>query len=172
MTTRCILEDLIGGAAAELGRRWLTDDLSFLDVTIGSAKLHRAIHDLRTSARRRPPKSPHRVLVTTLPGEQHALGAAVAEQMLWQAGCDTAFDLRGSRDIDDSAAVGFDAVAIAVPCERSVGRLAEMVERLRRGSGNRCDIVLAGAFATPDLAERCGADEAVAGVEDLLGRLG
>jgi len=172
LDTRVILEDVVGGAAAELGRRWLDDELSFLDVTIGSAKLHRAVHDLRNTTRRRSAEPLGRVLVTTPPGEQHALGAAVAEQMLWEAGCDTVFDPRGSSGIDGKAADGFDAVAIAVPCERSVDRLGQMVERLRSGARDGCRIVLAGRAATPEMAVDLGADGFVDGVDDMLARLG
>ena len=167
-----ILSTLVGGVAAELGHLWLQDELSFLEVTIASSKLHRAIHELRNVTRRSNGGPEVRVLFTTVPGEQHALGAAVAEQLAWQAGLDTRLDVRGNRDIDDGAANGFDAVAIAVPCDRTLERLGEMVRRLRNGApGSSFGIFLGGGMATDDLARDVGADGCARGVDELLDRL-
>ena len=163
-----VLLTLIAGVATDLGELWHNDEISFLEVTLGTGRLQQALHHIG-----RPTVSPspqrRRVLVTTVPGEQHTLGAVLTERLLEAEGIEAILDIRGSRPVDPQAAVGFDLVAISTPCHRNVGILEGMVSALRDGSRpSRPAIVLGGSCGCADLAERVGADGFAGSVPELL----
>jgi methanogenic corrinoid protein MtbC1 len=168
---RDVILSLIGPVANELGQLWHDDRLSFLDVTLGTGRLQQALHRLR----RPEPPTPaerRRILLTTVPGEQHTLGAVLAERLLWAEGMDTVLDIRGSRGVDERAAIGFDLVAISAPCHRNLTGLSAMITGLRRGAGRRCPpIMLGGGCADDAVAEAVAADGFARTVPDLLGSL-
>lgn len=167
-----VLISLIAGVASELGQLWHDDRISFLDVTLGSGRLQQAVHRLRRPEPANPSRR-RRILLTTVPGEQHTLGAVLAERLLWAEGMDTVLDIRGSRGVDEQAAVGFDLVAIAAPCHRSLRGLSIMIESLRRGAGSRCPpIVLGGGCGDDRVADAVDADGFARTVPDLLGDFG
>ncbi len=167
-----VLSDLVPWVAYEMGRLWHDDEVSFLDVTLGSGKLQRAVHDFGLTSQHVADTEPGRVLVTTLPGEQHVLGAVIGCRLLELEGCDALLDIRGNRDVDPRAAAGFDLVTISVTREGETQGLAKMIEALRAGSGRQhLPVLLVGRSASEALAERVGADgmvDDVAGTLDVL----
>lgn len=167
-----MLVGLIAGVATEMGELWHNDEVSFLDVTLGAGRLQQALHHIG-----RPNVTPshpqRRVLVTTVPGEQHTLGAVLTERLLEAEGVDAVLDIRGSRPVDPQAAIGFDLVAISTPCHRNTGILSGMVGALRDGSTPASPtILLGGSCGCPDLAERVGADGFAGSVSELLASFG
>ena len=74
--------DYIAEAARRMGERWAEDSASFLDVTLASGRLVTMVRDLAVTFND-PEPAPlpgHRVLISTVPGETHNLGAIIAAE--------------------------------------------------------------------------------------------
>lgn len=159
-----IFSDLMGPAARRLGERWLEDESSFTEVTIGVAHLQAMLRELalplRPDARRAVLAS---ILLAPWPGEQHNFGVSLVEEFFHSAGwrvlappspdlAELEAQLAGSR---------FDMLGLSLSCEHSLPALAEGIGRLRRASANPALVVLVGGapFAhNPDLVTLVGAD--------------
>ncbi len=82
----CVIE-VIGPLTIEVGQAWMRGELQVFEEHIYSESLQQvlrpAIHGLERAT---PPGGP-RVLLTTLPGEQHGLGLLMVEALLTLEGC-------------------------------------------------------------------------------------
>ena len=167
-----LLSGVLAPVAARMGEMWSDDEITFLDVTIGTGRLHRCLHQLRRLPRPEPETvSNARVLVTTLPGEQHTFGAAIFCHLLWLDGVDAALVIPPSGGTVDLDGSGYDVVGVSVPCTHSVRALGQAVARL--GRPGRFPVVLGGPCASPELASSVGADgcaDTVASFGQWLGR--
>ncbi|MDI4634823.1 MerR family transcriptional regulator [Pelomonas sp. V22] len=81
------IKELIGPLTTEVGQAWMRGELQVFEEHIYSESLQQvlrpAIHGLERAT---PPGGP-RVLLTTLPGEQHGLGLLMVEALLTLEGC-------------------------------------------------------------------------------------
>lgn len=84
---------LVEPASRRLGDLWAEDLIADAEVTVGLVQLQGLVRRLGRDA---VPSLPHgrvpRVLVTPLPGEQHALGAVLDSEWLWVSGWPHAFE--------------------------------------------------------------------------------
>jgi methanogenic corrinoid protein MtbC1 len=156
----------IAPAARRLGERWISDDCSFLEVTLGSSRLH----GLQRSLRRdfspagiyEPPE--HRALFTVTPGDTHALGVTIAADFFRRAGWTV--DLHTSPEIETllaQASLGdYTLLGISVSNRSGSARLEDVIHRLRSLQPNAA-LVLGGDVSDfePALVERLGVDALV-----------
>ena len=76
--------DVLPGAAAALGRDWANDRISFVDVSIASARLHAALRRLGAAAAQAATGPAVPILVPLW--EQHVLAAALAADRICRGG--------------------------------------------------------------------------------------
>lgn len=164
VTADTIVDVYIVHAARQLGDKWINDEITFSQVTIGTLRLQSLLTEIA------PPNRMmhfgHRQRLHTLiivpQGEQHFLGANVVAAQLRRTGCEVtmSFDetherLRGR--------VKFDAPHLALITCSGVGNLesvARTVDILRSEPNDGPTIALGGAVTASeeDLKEATGVD--------------
>lgn len=179
--TEAILLDLLAPAARYLGAMWETECADFIGVTVGLRYLQGIAHDLSgespefgsTSAGGR------RVLLVSLPGEQHVFGTQIVAEMLRRARWDV-WDAPGATEGDILSLVKtewFAFVGVSIGAPEQLEALAALIRRIRRTSLHRGIRVMVGGRpfeGHPDRVTQVGADatavdarEAVAQAERL-----
>lgn len=132
---------LIEPAARALGDRWLADECSEIDLTIGLSMLQLAGHRVRCGA---PAQTGvpgrHSILLATAPGEPHRLGTALLADEFTDAGwhVDMAFPDSEEALANQVKAQRPDAIDIslsdALPRRQALDRLGRVIERSRKAS--------------------------------------
>ena len=149
----------IAPAARRLGERWVADDCSFLEVTLGSARLHALQRSLRDAF-----KSPTlyaapalSALFCGVPGDGHVLGISIAADFFRRAGWDVDLDLAQDRDriCARAAERRYGLIGLSAGAQCSTDELAQLVDWFR----TNCPwsmLVLGGQLTVlePDIAER------------------
>jgi methanogenic corrinoid protein MtbC1 len=159
--------DLLAPTARQLGELWCEDRLSFSEVTIGQVALQRLFRSFgATFLRDCPPPRPHRrVLLSPMPGEQHAFGHVMVCDFFRRA----AWQVAGE-PFDSAAAVvaavretRFEVVGLSLSCAERMRELGALIRALRAASLNAALGVLVGGSpfcGNPGLAWQVGADAA------------
>ncbi|WP_371060818.1 B12-binding domain-containing protein [Rhodosalinus sp. 5P4] len=167
-STDTIHDVIIPRAAARLGDRWVRDEVSFVDVTTGTARLQRILRDRRASG---PLPAPAQaapqtlaILVVVPEFENHALGAFVAADQFNRLGHRVRMAIGGHPDelAGQIAAGGFDMIGVSCATDRAVDRVGALIGHLRAACGSLPPVVVGGQAVghVPDLLARCGADHA------------
>lgn len=161
--------DLLAPAARRLGTMWEDDSRDFVDVTMGLWRIQEVLREL---ARRSPPPAsrgfgPRTALFSTMPGDQHSLGALMVSECFERAGWNaepmiepTTSDLLGKL-----AGRHYDLVGLTVSSECPTATLSSLVSSIRSVSSNSGICVMVGGpqiNLNPDLAVGCGADATAA----------
>lgn len=164
-----LLTDLFAWSARELGRRWEEDEVSFVDVTIGLCRLHEGLHV--ATDRDGDPESEEQtgqpsILVASVPGEQHILGALIASEQFrghgWRVACETSGQAQAILDLAENR--HFDLIGLSASCDTPRNSLNILIKSLRKVSRNRRVKLIAGGplfERSPDLAIEAGADGVV-----------
>ncbi|HEY0779880.1 MAG TPA: cobalamin B12-binding domain-containing protein [Gemmatirosa sp.] len=169
--------DLLGPTAVTLGDMWVEDTCDFFDVTIGVGRLQRAVRDLgQAFVMRGADATPAgRVLLSSLPGDQHTLGMFMVAEFLLRDGWGVRVGTPGTAD--DLAAMlrdeWFDVVGFSAACDVRLLALRHQVAAVRRYSRNPHVRVLVGGrvfVEHPELAARVGADAFATSAEDAPSR--
>ena len=125
----------IASAAELLGKRWERDECSFLEVTLGMARLHGLQRSIRSGfAPARLNLDPElTALFTVTPGDTHVLGVTIAADFFRRAGW--VVDLNTAPEIDRLLAMAsltsYSVVGVSVGAYPDDGRLEETISRLR-----------------------------------------
>ncbi len=183
------LEDLLLRVFAEsarvLGRRWDSDQVDFVCVTLDSGCLQSLMHELADDYAHEMDgfASERRILLLPTPGEAHGFGVAMVAEVFRRRGWHV--DAEGVEGMDQLVRrvreEWFHVVGLSVSGEHHLDRLAEAVRLVRAASRNRRVGVMVGGglFHThPDWLSRVGADacshdalHAVEQAEHLIGLL-
>jgi methanogenic corrinoid protein MtbC1 len=149
--------DWLGPAAAELGRMWDTDQISFSDVTIGLVRLHGVSRRL---SRAGPlvvtsgpgPQAP-RLLLSPVPGEQHGFGLSLVADAFRRAGWDVAVAGPDASVVQRVAGEVFDLVGLSLGSSLRAPGVPALCADLRRASRRPgLGVLLGGSlFALPGL---------------------
>jgi len=101
LTRHGVYAGYIGAAARELGDRWDEDQVSIIDVTVGTGRLYALMRAIRAegSFGRPEPDARRKALFATVPGEDHGLGITMAADMFREAGWQ--IDLQTETDHDN-----------------------------------------------------------------------
>lgn len=173
-----VLSDYLAPAARRLGSLWDADQVTFTDVTVGVGRLQDLQHQLddRLVPAVAPREAP-RVLLATVPGEQHAFGLSMTASLLHRRGWDVSgAPSRRADDLFAAAGTGwYEVIGLSLGCERHLETLDALVERLRASSLNtNVRIAIGGrvAIAQPELLaasldDQEGAVSITANVETL-----
>lgn len=144
-------DDVIGAfipdAARRMGQSWCDDGLGFAEVTIGSARLQRALRSV--SGTRAPRNTGHTVLVIVPEDEHHTLGAMVAAEQMRRTGVSVRLCLgeRRARLAQYVADVQYDAIFISLADPERLEDATRVVNLLRRSASNAAPIVVGGALS-------------------------
>lgn len=159
--------DYIAAAARRMGERWTADCSSFLDVTLAGGRLTGLVRDLALDfgGPEQQALPGHSILIATVPGETHSLGATIAAECFRRARWDvTLLDGAGA---DESAAQvakrRFPVVGFSAGGRRMVPVLAETVRVVRRIDPDAVICVGGPILALePEIVRTVGADHAAA----------
>jgi methanogenic corrinoid protein MtbC1 len=185
VTVESIYLDLLTPVARRLGELWCEDTLSFAEVTIGQVALQRLMRAFSTVfLSDAPPENPRRrILLSPMPGEQHAFGHFMVCDFFRRAGwmvsgdpCRTPTELRHAVH-----ACWFEVIGISLSSTERLRELGALIHVLRGESRNATLMVMVGGKPfcdQPALAWQVGADacsidarHAPARAEALLGML-
>ena len=172
--------DVLEPVERRLGDLWSRDEAGDIEVSLALGHLRAELHRLASGededvlAR----GAGRMVMVAPMPGEPHALGSAMAAELLWQAG----FRVRCEFPADDAALErlvrggGIDAIVLSSSgvFERShrLETMAASVRRARRAGGERpAAVVVEGRVVrdAPSAAPRLRADAVCASVAEVAG---
>ena len=143
-----IVLELIPRIARKLGDQWVSDSLSFTEVTIATGRLQKLVYSLdhlfqetRTNA-----SNNHNILVTASPGSHHTLGPLILANYFTWAGWNVQSESMPSQHfIETTVAKKFlTAIAISIADYDQLDRLPKLIQSIRSKSLNRSIIVLTG----------------------------
>ena len=134
-TTDTLSLRYVAPAARRLGERWVSDECSFLEVTLGASRLHGLQRSLRSDFK---PANLNQMpeltaLFTSTPGDTHVLGVTMAADFFRRAGWNV--DLNTSPEIEvllaQASLAEYALVGLSVGAYPEDGRLEETAHRLR-----------------------------------------
>jgi methanogenic corrinoid protein MtbC1 len=176
-----VLLELFQPVARRLGERWASDECSFADVTLAVGRLQRLIRsDSMPEARRSAGCSRGRILIASLPGEQHTFGAAVVDDFFRCSGWDTVIWQGPDQAILEIVAKSapFDVVGLSIAREDRLDSIKPLARTLRAACSRHLVGILVGGNALEGkaTAEEFGVDaivtdarSAVEAAEALIG---
>jgi methylmalonyl-CoA mutase cobalamin-binding subunit len=163
-------------AARCLGERWLADQISFVDVTVCTERLHgvvRRVDELLDDPSKVLGPS---ALILVAEAEQHTLGAFVLALHLRAAGFSAVARIApvASELTQVMASNRFDLALVSLGCTAALGSGAGLVRTLRLLSRGDLCIFVGGAIPVSDerLLAETGADRALRDVSALLAEYG
>ena len=154
-----LFQDLLVPVARRLGELWDEDINDFMDVTRGASHLQQIVREYGDAFHReaRQPVSNRRMLLMTMPGEQHTLGISMVGEHFRRAG----WHVWGGppRTIDDVLglvdAQWFDVVGLSLSRVPDPAMVASDIARIRRASMNKNVIVQIGGRPFSEIGS-CG----------------
>ncbi|MEO0751941.1 MAG: hypothetical protein AAFY25_09060 [Pseudomonadota bacterium] len=171
-----ILHSLVPAVARRLGEMWVGDEASFVDVTIGSARLQQMFQMREEEAHpldgRRASVDGDTVLMVVPEFDQHSLGAFVAADEFRRAGIWTRIGLLISAEevCELLQAKHFAMLGISVGSRDSVVRAAEFVNYIRTNANRVPPVVVSGNVVErlDVLRSQTGADFVVSTAQEAI----
>lgn len=137
----------VPAVARELGDEWCADQVSFADVTIGSARLQALLRDSALSAE--DPNGPaDDIMVMVLADEYHTLGAMVLTGQLRRFGASVRLVLgRPAEEVRHIATDSdFDVVMVSVALSDDLGAVHQTITALRRATEGKVPLIVGGGI--------------------------
>ena len=158
-----VLLDVLAPAARLLGDLWREDVCTFTDVTIGLSRLQQILRSFGTGFEAEAGENAGRILLATVPGEQHSLGISILEEFFrregWQVdgGCDLSL-----RELSSMVKRGwYDAVGLSLSCDILFEQARRTIEAIRKASRNPSVVLMVGGrffMDNPGRVVEIGAD--------------
>jgi methanogenic corrinoid protein MtbC1 len=143
-----IVLELIPRIARKLGDQWVSDSLSFTEVTIATGRLQKLIYSLDHlfQETRTNESTTHSILVTAAPGSHHTLGPLILSNYFTWAGWNVLNESTPSeRYIETTiASKSLTAIAVSVADYDQLDQLPKLIQVIRSKSLNPAIIVLTG----------------------------
>lgn len=170
-----IMMDLLAPAADTLGEMWYRDECGFVDVTVSVGRLQRILRELGQRQSLIPGKfnSPGRILVSSLPGEQHTLGLYIVAEFFYSDGWGVVIGPPTEETPTPQlvASEWFDLVAFSVSRDDALLPLRHEIAATRRRSLNPRVRILVGGHAVNehrDAVKLLGADARATDPHDAI----
>jgi len=171
--------DLFAPAARLLGDMWLVDQCNFSQVTLGLWRIRGMMHELSPSFHAsstgiQPQRSAERrILLATLPGQQHTLGLSVLSEFFRRDGWIALCIPSPEPGLTQSTLSGhwFDVFALSASMDSEIGDLEKTIRAARKTSQNPRLVVLVGGplfLRNPELCDMIGADGTAADAPSAL----
>ncbi len=160
-----IFVELLAPTARLLGEMWKADMCCFTDVTVGMSRLQQIVHELSPEFEREAAQAfeGRRILLMTMPGEQHTLGLMIVEEYFRRYGWDCCSS--APKDVRDMTRLArsqhFDVIGISVAWGALLDGIASAIQTIRKNSVNKAVVVMVGGaifLENPQLVSRVGAD--------------
>lgn len=123
----------LAAAARRLGELWESDELSFVEVTIGASRILGIMYSLRDAFRATRVLEEHLVVFAAVPGEKHTIGITMAADIFRRDGWEVELLLGASHDeivekvrLTDALVVGLTAHGA-----RSLAPLVRLIAAIR-----------------------------------------
>jgi len=165
MSPGAIMLELIGPTADSLGELWYRDDCDFVQVTVATGRLQRYLRELgqRQVVASSEYASSGRILVSSLPGEQHTLGLYMVAEFFYSDGWGVVVGPPAEQRsmVELVASEWFEIVAFSVARSEALLPLRHEIAAARRSSLNPRVRVLIGGHAVNehrDAVKLLGAD--------------
>lgn len=163
----------VPAAARCLGQEWLTDEISFIDVTLGSEKLQALVRRVDQLLAEVRPTTGRSALVIVADAEQHTLGAMVLSLELRLAGFSAMVRVAPqAMELTQLMATNrVDVALVSLGCTAALDSAVGLVRRLRLLSRNsELCIFVGGAIPVEDavLLQETGADRVLRDVSALV----
>lgn len=159
-------------AARILGERWLSDELSFVDVTIRTERLHGLVRRVDEMVVDSGMGEGPSALILVPEAEQHTLGAFVLALQLRLEGFSAVVRVAPvAADLTELVtAKGFDLALVSIGCAAALDSSIGLVRTLRLMSRREIPIYVGGAIPLQDdvLLQMTGADRVLRHVSALL----
>jgi methanogenic corrinoid protein MtbC1 len=143
-----IVLELIPRIARKLGDQWVSDSLSFTEVTIATGRLQKLIYSLDHLFQETATQTltTHSILITASPGSHHTLGPLILSNYFTWAGWNVLSESAPSRDYIETmvATQSLTAIAISVADYDQLDQLPALIQSIRNKSLNPAIIVLTG----------------------------
>ncbi len=163
--------DLLTGAAQLLGEWWESDHCNFSQVTLCLSRMQAMLHELSPSflagsgGARLNRSGERRILMTTLPGQQHTMGLSMLSEFFRREGW-VVLSIPAPEPGLTQATLSthwFDVMAMSASLDAEVGDLAKTIQAARKTSQNpRMAIMVGGPLflRRPELSLSLGVDGA------------
>lgn len=176
---RALLEPSLTPAARLLGDMWLVDHCSFSQVTLGLWRIHGLMHEtspaFHAAAATRHPgdRSERRILLASLPGQQHTLGLSLLSEFFrrdgWIALCIPSPEPGLTQSTLSTH--WFDVFGLSASMDSEIDDLEKTIRAARKTSQNPRLTVLVGGpllLRRPELCAMVGADGVAADAPTAL----
>lgn len=131
-----LIRDGVAAMNVRVGQSWLDGQLAVFEEHLYTEVVQALLRQAMAQVASRQPSRPPRVLLTTVPGEPHALGLLMAECFMVLAGCDTVA-LGVQTPLPDivaaTRAYRADVVALSFTALQNPRDVLAALERLREG---------------------------------------
>ncbi|MEL6551048.1 MAG: cobalamin-dependent protein [Pseudomonadota bacterium] len=165
-----VVDRYIPAAAQKLGAAWCEDQMSFADVTIGSARLQAMLRDMRAPQVTDP--GAQSVLVAVPQDAYHTLGASVLADQLRRFGIAPHMALGlGLGELSELVEThDYNAVLISAASSQRLESIRDIVNCIRTASRSNTPIVLGGSVMDidTDIKTLTGADYVSNNPEEAL----
>ncbi|TCP59946.1 methanogenic corrinoid protein MtbC1 [Rhodovulum bhavnagarense] len=169
-----ILECYIPAAARELGERWSRDELSFADVTIGTARLQAMLREMGEPWGvdcMQGRETPNIMLIVPIE-EFHTLGGMTAASQLRRLGLSVCLCVGQTEEeiLQKVATRQFDMIALSLSCRQKIIGARALIDNMRKVAPGPVPIVIGGRVVdgTQDLCALTGADHATSDPKEAL----
>jgi MerR family transcriptional regulator, light-induced transcriptional regulator len=164
-----VIEDVfmrvLAPAARYLGERWVNDTCSFVEVTLGVARMHRVLREFNGVPKHLWSRTGegHSALLLPVPGEQHTFGLRLVEEFLLRESWGVRnYPVEKIEHLGpELAQTSYDVVGLSLSGETFIETLRESIAFIRRSSVNKAVRIIVGGqifVEKPGLVELCGAD--------------
>ena len=166
--------DVLPDVARQLGTAWEDDTISFTDVTVGCARLQRALHHLTDDTHHTPLATGDQrdCLVIVPKGAQHTFGAMILAKQLRYAGMRVTIDLEASPDTLSALAKSqsFHNVFMSASLSETSDTLCELTRTIH-AQWPDSKVILGGTYLHRDDSNMAavGADHVTQNLQDALG---
>lgn len=177
-----VVEEVLSPAMDEVGRLYDEGEYFIPDLVMAgeAMKAAMAIFGPRLVASAQTRSAPGVVVIGTVEGDIHEIGKSLVATMLEAAGFvvhDLGVDVPAARFVDKASEVDADLVGLSALLTTTMRNQQAVITALREaGLGGRVKVIIGGAPASPEWADRIGADayaenarEAVDVVRRLVG---
>ena len=168
MSAENVVAELLPAAARHVGWLWETDACTFVDVTFALSRLQQLLRHYAPAMGGDVPvtRGSRRVLLSTMPGEQHTFGVSVVEELLRRGAWDVVpIGPATPRDLIRAVREGwYDIVGLSAAADGSIAAMTTLIPQLRAASANRSIRIVAGGAAvlrSPTEASVTGVDAIV-----------
>lgn len=165
VSVESVFIDLLAPSARRLGQHWEEDECDFLDVTMGLWRLQEVMRQvaLRYPADDSGGNFTRSALFSPVPGDRHALGTLMIEEVFARAGWQTEALIEPKRKelLQIVAERHFDVVGLTVSCDCTNASLANLICAIRSVSrAPKVQVFIGGRMvnANPGIVDEVGAD--------------